>query len=93
MDQRFPRKDLCKTDDELSYGHRININRRFQGIQQAEWGGRMHYLRWKTPTTLYGWEQAGMTYDSTLSYATRDFVAEPVTNIRPLIQPPAPVLI
>ena len=29
----------------------------------------MHYLRWKTPTTLYGWEQAGMTYDSTLSYA------------------------
>jgi hypothetical protein len=40
-----------------------------ESIQQAEWGGRMHYLRWKTPTTLYGWEQAGMTYDSTLSYA------------------------
>lgn len=40
-----------------------------EGIQQAEWGGRMHYLRWKTPTTLYGWEQAKMTYDSTLSYA------------------------
>ena len=29
----------------------------------------MHYLRWETPTTLHGWEQAGMTYDSTLSYA------------------------
>lgn len=42
-----------------------------EGIEQAEWGGRMHFLRWDTPTTLYGWEQAGMTYDSTLSYADR----------------------
>ena len=40
-----------------------------EGIQQKEWGGRMHYLRWEHPTTLYGWEQAKMTYDSTLGYA------------------------
>jgi hypothetical protein len=40
-----------------------------EGIRQTEWGGRMHYLRWETPTTIYGWEQAGMTYDSTLSFA------------------------
>lgn len=40
-----------------------------EGIAQDTWGGRMHYLRWETPTTLHGWEQAGMTYDSTLSYA------------------------
>jgi hypothetical protein len=40
-----------------------------EGIQQTEWGGRMHFLRWETPITLYGWEQAGMTYDSTMSYA------------------------
>lgn len=40
-----------------------------EGIQQANWGGRMHYLRWEQPTTLYGWEQAGMSYDSTLGYA------------------------
>jgi hypothetical protein len=40
-----------------------------EGIAQSGWGGRMHYLRWQTPTTLYGWEQAGMAYDSTLSYA------------------------
>jgi len=26
-------------------------------------------LRWETPITLYGWEQAGMTYDSTMGYA------------------------
>jgi len=40
-------------------------------IKQKQWGGRMHYLRWKQPDTLYGWEAAGMDYDSTLSYADR----------------------
>ncbi|XOF34674.1 MAG: polysaccharide deacetylase family protein [Candidatus Electrothrix sp. YB6] len=40
-----------------------------EGIEQEVWGGRMHYLRWEHPTTLYGWEQAGMGYDSTLTYA------------------------
>lgn len=40
-----------------------------EGVQQAQWGGRMHYLRWEQPTTLQGWEQAGMDYDSTLGYA------------------------
>ncbi|MBM4288707.1 MAG: MarR family transcriptional regulator [Deltaproteobacteria bacterium] len=40
-----------------------------EGIQEKAWGGRMHFLRWRTPTTLYGWEQAGMTYDSTLGYS------------------------
>ena len=40
-----------------------------EGIRQQEWGGRMHYLRCEIPTTLYGWEEAGMSYDSTLGYA------------------------
>jgi len=40
-----------------------------EGIEQEQWGGRMHYLCWRHPITLYGWEQAGMSYDSTLSYA------------------------
>lgn len=40
-----------------------------ENIQQAQWGGRMHYLRWEQPTTLQGWEQAGMDYDSSLGYA------------------------
>lgn len=40
-----------------------------EGIQQDKWGGRMHYLRWRTPTTLRAWESASMTYDSTLGYA------------------------
>ena len=42
-----------------------------EGIEQSEWGGRMHFLRWQWPTTAYGWEQAGFQYDSTLSYADR----------------------
>ena len=42
-----------------------------EGIEQAEWGGRMHYLRWEQPTTLQAWELAGLTYDSTLGYADR----------------------
>lgn len=40
-----------------------------EGIEQENWGGRMHFLRWDHPTTLYGWEAAGMQYDSTFSYA------------------------
>lgn len=42
-----------------------------EGIRQSIWGGRMHFLRWETPTTMHGWEKAGMSYDSTLSYADR----------------------
>lgn len=40
-----------------------------EGITQDEWGGRMHFLRWEHPTTMLGWEKAGMTYDATLGYA------------------------
>jgi len=42
-----------------------------EGIEQSQWGGRMHYLRWQWPITAYGWEQAGFQYDSTLGYADR----------------------
>jgi Family of unknown function (DUF7033) len=40
-----------------------------EGINQDSWGGRMHYLRWKTPITMHGWEGANMNYDSSLGYA------------------------
>jgi len=42
-----------------------------EGIEQTQWGGRMHYLRWEQPTTLRAWAEAGMNYDSTLGYADR----------------------
>jgi hypothetical protein len=42
-----------------------------EGIAQAQWGGRMHYLRWEQPTTMRGLELAGLSYDTTLCYADR----------------------
>lgn len=39
------------------------------GIKQKEWGGRMHYLRWKQDVTLSAWDNVGLNYDSTLAYA------------------------
>jgi hypothetical protein len=40
-----------------------------EGIDQRNWGGRQHYLRWEAPTTWRNWSEAGLNYDSTLSYA------------------------
>jgi len=40
-----------------------------EGVQQEVVGGRMHYLRWEHPTTLQSWNDAGMNYETTLSYA------------------------
>lgn len=41
------------------------------GIDQPVRGGRQHYLRWEAPTTWQMWEDAGLTYDSTLTFADR----------------------
>jgi hypothetical protein len=38
-------------------------------IKQDSYGGRQHYLRWKNPTTWQNWEDTGLNYDSTLSFA------------------------
>jgi len=40
-----------------------------EGVHQDQWGGRMHYLQWRQPVTLRAWDDAGMAYDSTLTYA------------------------
>ena len=42
-----------------------------EGINQALLGGRQHFLRWQTPTTARLWQENGLSYDSTLSYADR----------------------
>jgi len=39
------------------------------GIEQATWGGRQHYLRWNAPATWHNYAEAGLNYDTTLSYA------------------------
>lgn len=40
-----------------------------ENIYQEIWGGRQHYLRWENPTTWQIWEDAGLNYDTTLSFA------------------------
>jgi peptidoglycan/xylan/chitin deacetylase (PgdA/CDA1 family) len=42
-----------------------------EDIVQREWGGRQHYLRWEAPTTWQAWENCGLDYDATLSFADR----------------------
>lgn len=44
---------------------------REEDIRQQELGSRMHYLRWEHPTTLQALNDAGITYDTTLSFADR----------------------
>jgi peptidoglycan/xylan/chitin deacetylase (PgdA/CDA1 family) len=39
------------------------------GVRQERWGGRQHFLRWRTPDTFQNWQDAGLDYDSTLGYA------------------------
>lgn len=55
----------------VSEANRLREICKEEGIQQSEWGGRMHFLRWNQAVTLSAWDNAGMTYDSTLSYADR----------------------
>jgi len=42
---------------------------REEGLNLNSFGGRMHFLKWDHPKTLLACNDAGMTYDSTLSYA------------------------
>jgi hypothetical protein len=40
------------------------------GVEQpAAFGGRQHFLRWENPITWRAWEQAGLSYDSSLGFA------------------------
>lgn len=48
---------------------RLRCARQAAGIPDGELGARMHYLRWKTPDTLYALEAADLAYDTTLGYA------------------------
>src|SRR5439155_12994697 len=37
-------------------------------IEQDDWGGRQHYLRWDASATWRNYEAAGLGYDSTLTF-------------------------
>lgn len=40
-------------------------------IKQKEVGGRQHYLRWTASVTPFAYEEAGLAYDSTISFPDR----------------------
>jgi peptidoglycan/xylan/chitin deacetylase (PgdA/CDA1 family) len=62
----FQTPELIKKEAE-----RLRDACKMAGTEQKSYGGRMHYLRWEHPTTLQACEDAGMSYDTTLSYADR----------------------
>ena len=58
-------RDAARTREEFM---RLRIVAEAEGVQQDEWGGRQHYLRWSNPQTWRNWEAAGLVYDTTLAY-------------------------
>lgn len=54
--------------DEASRLKRVCVE---EAIEQTEWGGRMHYLRYSHPVTAQAWSAASLDYDSTMGYADR----------------------
>jgi hypothetical protein len=59
-------KDIVRTSREFA---RLLQVAEDEGIRQDQWGGRQHYLRWEASITWQNWEDAGLSYDSTLIYA------------------------
>jgi hypothetical protein len=59
-------RDAERTREELARLQRVA---EAAGVQQEQWGGRQHYLRWANPDTWRNWEAAGLAYDSTLAYS------------------------
>jgi len=49
--------------------HRLLATCERLGVKQDKWGGRQHVLRWRAPTTWRNWDEAGLDYDSTLTFA------------------------
>mgnify|MGYP001077022375 CR=1 FL=1 len=41
-------------------------------LGETRYGGRQHFLRFRAPDTWRLWEEAGLTYDSTLGYADHE---------------------
>jgi hypothetical protein len=58
-------RDAARTREELERLQRVA---EAEGVDQDEWGGRQHFLRWANPDTWRNWEAAGLSYDSTLGY-------------------------
>lgn len=62
--ESFKNAELVKNNKEqLTYGIKNNLNEKFN------FGARQHYLRWSCPETWQYYEDAGLKFDTTLSFA------------------------
>jgi len=59
-------RDAQRTAAEL---RRLRDALRRTGVETEVRGGRQHYLRWRNPETWRNWADAGLQYDSTLTFA------------------------
>ncbi len=61
-------------DDEAALRRELDRLRQVcsgEGIEQAEWGNRQHYLRWHNPATWRHLDAIGIDFDSSLGFADR----------------------
>jgi hypothetical protein len=61
-------RDVERTGEEF---RRLRTAAGEIGVDQSQWGGRQHYLRWENPSTWENWDRAGLDYDSTVGFADR----------------------
>ncbi len=62
--ESFKNAELVKNNKEqLDYAIKNNLNKNFN------FGARQHYLRWSCPETWQYYEDAGLKFDTTLSFA------------------------
>lgn len=62
--ESFKNAELVKNNKEqLDYAIKNNLNKNFN------FGARQHYLRWSCPETWQYYENAGLKFDTTLSFA------------------------
>ena len=59
-------EDAVQTKKEFQHLKEVCAS---QGIEQERWGSRQHFLRWKTPVTFQNVSDAGLDYDTTVSFA------------------------
>ncbi len=59
-------RDAARLEAELG---RLQAACASVGVEQASWGGRQHFLQWSAPVTWQLWEDAGLSYDSTVGWS------------------------
>lgn len=59
-------RNPLQTKKEFAHLKKVCVEER---IHQIHWGARQHYLRWETPATFQNQEEAGLSYDSSLTFA------------------------